>query len=91
MNLRILGEDVSPRSSCEPSICESCGEPFACGAQLSGCWCAEVKVSEAVRAELRARFQRCLCRACLERFAEGNGESVAETRSESPSGASEHF
>jgi hypothetical protein len=69
MKLRVLGQSISPRWR-EPSTCESCGETFTCGATLAGCWCAEVKVSEAVRAELSARFQRCLCRACLERFAE---------------------
>ncbi|MGB7925460.1 MAG: cysteine-rich CWC family protein [Pyrinomonadaceae bacterium] len=77
MNLRILGQSVSPQESCEASTCESCGEPFACGAQLSGCWCMEVEVSEAVRAELRERFQRCLCRACLERFAENDAGDAA--------------
>lgn len=81
MNLRILGQDISPQRSCEPSTCESCGETFTCGAQLSGCWCMEVKVSEAARAQLRDRFQRCLCRACLERFAAGNEENVTAGRS----------
>jgi hypothetical protein len=27
-----------------------------------------VKLSEAERAELRSRYERCLCRACLESF-----------------------
>ena len=69
-------QDV-PSRSCDPaaSSCEACGQAFACGATLEGCWCAEVEVSEAVRAELRRRFQSCLCRACLERFArEGEDE-----------------
>ena len=49
--------------------CESCGSEFSCGASLKGCWCAEVKLSEATRAELRQQFGDCLCRGCLERFA----------------------
>ena len=60
-----------------PSVCEACGEEFVCGAALSSCWCQEIKLSEAVRAELRTRYQRCLCRACLENYAEvekNNGE-----------------
>lgn len=59
---------VSPRLR-EASTCEACGEPFTCGASLAGCWCSQVKLSDAVRAELRERYQSCLCRACLERFA----------------------
>ena len=58
----------SPRG---PSACESCGAEFVCGATLAGCWCCEIKLSEETRAELRARYQRCLCRACLERYAAG--------------------
>ena len=61
----------------KPSTCEACGEQFACGATSSSCWCQEIKLSEAARAELRARYQRCLCRACLENYAEvekNNGE-----------------
>jgi hypothetical protein len=60
-----------PPSLRGPSACESCGAEFVCGATLAGCWCSEVKLSDKTRAELRARFQTCLCRACLERFAAG--------------------
>lgn len=67
LNLPLITEDDSPPA------CESCGQAFACGATLAGCWCAEVKLTETVRAELRRRFQRCLCRACLERFAVEDG------------------
>jgi hypothetical protein len=58
-------------SSGVPTVCEACGEPFGCGAQSSGCWCAQVKLNDAMRAELRERFKNCLCPACLERFADG--------------------
>ena len=54
-----------------PTVCEACGREFTCGAELSGCWCEEIKLSDAARAELRARYERCLCRACLENYAEG--------------------
>jgi hypothetical protein len=66
--LKSLAALVAP-SLREPSACESCGGEFACGARLAGCWCGEIKLSEETRAELRARFRGCLCRACLERFA----------------------
>jgi hypothetical protein len=70
MSLRKLAGIVLPVLQ-EASVCEACGGEFACGAKLSGCWCAEVELSEAVRAELRLRYRGCLCRACLERFAAG--------------------
>jgi len=66
----------------EPSKCEACGESFTCGATLSGCWCQEIKLTDAVRTELRSRYERCLCRTCLEKFAEGesnNGENEEPT------------
>jgi hypothetical protein len=69
MKLKKLVAQISPRFVREPSVCESCGEGFVCGATLAGCWCSEIKLSEATRAELRTRFRGCLCRACLERFA----------------------
>jgi hypothetical protein len=54
-----------------PSACEACGRAFTCGATLAGCWCQEIKLSEEARAGLRARYERCLCRVCLENYAEG--------------------
>ena len=53
----------------EPSTCEACGGPFTCGAKLSGCWCAEIKLSDETRAELKGRYRNCLCRECLEKAA----------------------
>jgi RNase P subunit RPR2 len=76
MNLR-KSEGVTLPQYRKPSICEACGEQFVCGANASSCWCQEIKLSEAAQIELRARYQRCLCRACLENYAEGekkNGE-----------------
>jgi hypothetical protein len=52
----------------EPSVCEACGGPFTCGAKLSGCWCAGIQLSDETRAELKARYNNCLCRECLERL-----------------------
>ncbi|HKQ54097.1 MAG TPA: cysteine-rich CWC family protein [Pyrinomonadaceae bacterium] len=54
-----------------PAVCEACGCEFTCGASLAGCWCEEIKLSKEARAELRARYERCLCRSCLENYAEG--------------------
>jgi Cysteine-rich CWC len=68
MKLRDLTSLILPRLRA-PSTCEACGAEFTCGASLAGCWCTEIKLSEAVRKILRARYRNCLCRACLERFA----------------------
>ena len=51
-----------------PQTCEACGNPFACQiASVRGCWCAEIKLSEQTRNELRTRYKGCLCRSCLEK------------------------
>lgn len=68
---------VSSRLGCVEEVCESCGAEFACGAKLSGCWCSEVKLDDAARAELSTRFRGCLCRACLEGHAARGAEGGA--------------
>ena len=70
MKLSALLRTVFPRLR-EATVCEACGGPFTCGASLSGCWCSEIKLSDETRAELRTRYRNCLCRACLERLADG--------------------
>ena len=52
----------------KPSVCESCGEEFICGATLKGCWCMEIKLSEETRQKLKENFRSCLCRNCLEKY-----------------------
>lgn len=49
-------------------VCESCGEPFACELRLGGCWCSEIKLTDARRDRLRGEFSDCLCRECLTRY-----------------------
>ena len=66
MNLPVIAA-ATDESVCEPSVCAACGESFTCGATLAGCWCAEIQLSDEVRAELRKNYQSCLCRACLEK------------------------
>ncbi|MGI8654233.1 MAG: cysteine-rich CWC family protein [Pyrinomonadaceae bacterium] len=53
-------------------MCESCG------AAQQGCWCSEIKLSESGRDQLRARFRKCLCRLCLERFADGGASTLCQ-------------
>ena len=67
----------------KPSVCEACGNVFTCGAGLAGCWCSEVKLNEEMLTELRSRYRDCLCRSCLEQFAQldlnaEEGEACAE-------------
>ena len=50
-------------------VCGACGKSFLCGVTLAGCWCAEVKLSEEQRTELKAKYQGCVCRECLEAVA----------------------
>ena len=38
--------------------CEACGETFACEISLgTGCWCAEIKLNDETRKELRAKIE----------------------------------
>jgi hypothetical protein len=74
MKLRELVGLVAARLRRGEAVCESCGGEFKCGARLSGCWCAAVQLDDAARAELRARFRRCLGRACLETYAARGAE-----------------
>ena len=51
-----------------PSICESCGEQFGCGAKLDGCWCSDVKLADNTAEILQETFDKCLCPKCLENY-----------------------
>ncbi|HEX7997715.1 MAG TPA: cysteine-rich CWC family protein [Pyrinomonadaceae bacterium] len=66
--MRNLSQHIHPSQTAQ--TCEACGATFHCGVLDSSCWCEDVKLNEDVRAELRVRYERCLCPACLERFAE---------------------
>ncbi|MGQ0540501.1 MAG: cysteine-rich CWC family protein [Blastocatellia bacterium] len=46
-------------------VCESCGAEFGCGVMLEGCWCAEIKLSEKQAADIRKKYNNCLCPKCL--------------------------
>jgi hypothetical protein len=58
----------------EASVCEACGDEFVCGVSIRGCWCTEVSVSDDVRRELKSKYQKCLCRKCLENAAAAGGK-----------------
>ncbi|TKS61922.1 MAG: hypothetical protein EWM72_00047 [Nitrospira sp.] len=46
-------------------ICERCHQTFECGQY--GCWCGKIGVSEQQMDWIAARFEDCLCQACLEK------------------------
>ncbi len=56
-------------------VCERCGERFTCGVSFGGCWCAEIKLSDAARAQLRQQYHDCLCRKCMEVAAGDSGRA----------------
>jgi hypothetical protein len=57
----------------DPETCEACGAEFRCGAREGGCWCTQEHVPAAVLGELRERYGRCLCPACLRAAAAAAG------------------
>jgi hypothetical protein len=60
--------------------CEACGDVFSCGAATGNCWCSEVLLSDDMLASLRERYGHCLCRACLERFAQADSNKDAQDK-----------
>jgi hypothetical protein len=73
-----LPEQAAMTCGPSPAVCEACGESFACGAGMNGCWCVDIKLNDAVRAELRTQYERCLCRACLEQLASASSDVMSE-------------
>lgn len=48
------------------STCPRCGGGFECGVNTGHCDCFDIRLSEAQRAEIAARWPGCcLCLACL--------------------------
>jgi hypothetical protein len=46
-------------------ICEACGIQFPCFSSGGPCWCEDVKVGRETLAEVRSRYNDCLCPKCL--------------------------
>jgi hypothetical protein len=61
----------SDTSSDVPSdVCPRCGRGFHCGvSDAAPCACTTVSLNAATLAELRRRYTRCLCMACLAQLA----------------------
>ncbi|MGH9967787.1 MAG: cysteine-rich CWC family protein [Pyrinomonadaceae bacterium] len=73
---------ISPRWR-DPATCSACGGEFTCGATLAGCWCGEIKLTDATRAELRSRYSGCLCRKCLESLVAQTSVCVGDSQPQS--------
>jgi hypothetical protein len=48
--------------------CQLCGNEFTCAIDAGGCWCEDVKLTEALN-ELKTLTSDCVCHDCLRRFA----------------------
>ncbi|MGE5711527.1 MAG: cysteine-rich CWC family protein [Nitrospira sp.] len=56
-----------------PKTCERCRQSFECGGYR--CWCGQVGITESQMDWIEARFQDCLCPACLHLVRTGQEES----------------
>lgn len=54
-----------PSTPAAESRCPRCGGGFDCGAARGVCDCFELRLSDALRAELAQRYRGCLCLDCL--------------------------
>ena len=55
----------APAQPPKQKICEACGAQFPCSSPWGPCWCEDVKVSSQTLAEIRTRYNECLCPKCL--------------------------
>lgn len=69
MKLQDVAGFIDPKYKV-PSVCESCGEEFTCGASIKGCWCMKVTLSDETREEMKKEFNDCLCPDCLAKLEE---------------------
>ena len=52
------------------AACEGCGAKFTCGAKdIEHCFCNKIILSEEVIEQIKQKYIRCLCDACLNKFA----------------------
>jgi hypothetical protein len=61
--------------------CERCGQEFECGQY--GCWCNRIVLTERQYEWIAARFDDCLCPACLSLMSAGAIGPRAEAEKES--------
>ena len=69
-----LGETLQRALTGKRETCQACGAEFGCGALLTGCWCWKVDVPKATLADLKERYDRCLCPSCLDKAVAGTSD-----------------
>jgi hypothetical protein len=57
--------------------CPACRKSFDCGG-LWFCWCRTIKLDATVLQALKERYADCLCRECLEGFAQRGQTGTSE-------------
>lgn len=64
------------------AACPRCGGGFHCGAKDSHCACFDLKLGEALRAELKETYggAACLCIACLVELKQRDDAAAAPAR-----------
>jgi hypothetical protein len=62
---------VPPQRAASPKTdrCPRCEAEFGCAVATGSCWCAEVTLTPAARAQLSASYDGCLCPACMRELA----------------------
>ncbi|HEY1090168.1 MAG TPA: cysteine-rich CWC family protein [Burkholderiaceae bacterium] len=63
--------------------CPRCSGSFHCGATDAHCDCFDLKLSDALREQLKKDYEYCLCVACLRELA----RQEAEPSSSHPTGS----
>lgn len=65
--------DAAPPPGWRATACPRCGGAFACGVGAgrdTPCFCTTIALPPARLAQLRARYDDCLCAACLAALAD---------------------
>ncbi len=63
------------------AVCPRCGDGFHCGvADDAPCGCVAVALAPQARRDIAARYDGCLCIACLQALANEGAERAARAR-----------
>jgi hypothetical protein len=74
-----------PKLPAAADRCPRCGSSFHCGAHdAAPCACSTIKLTPELLAELRQRYNSCLCLACLADVAAGGPMVLAAPDFRSP-------